>query len=162
MIIGFPVQFKEENPHRVPRVHGRECHHASAAGGNGGDAPVLDGAFRKRFVDSPAGPAGAHCGGSGAGDPGASSSTATRPKSCSTPAGPRATIRRIFGLLQAGDHLITTSIEHSAVMRAAERMAEHGVETTFVAPRPNGLIDPGGHSASDAAPDAADQRDAGQ
>ncbi|MGA7340531.1 MAG: cysteine desulfurase family protein [Terracidiphilus sp.] len=49
----------------------------------------------------------------------------------------------IFGMLRAGDHLITTSIEHSAVMRAAERMAERGVETTFVAPQANGLIDPG-------------------
>jgi cysteine desulfurase len=48
----------------------------------------------------------------------------------------------IFGLLRAGDHFITTSIEHSAVLRAADRMAEHGVETTFVAPRPSGLIAP--------------------
>jgi cysteine desulfurase len=48
----------------------------------------------------------------------------------------------IFGLLRPGDHFITTSIEHSAVLRAAERMAEHGVETTFVAPQLNGLIDP--------------------
>jgi len=48
----------------------------------------------------------------------------------------------IFGLLHAGDHFITTSIEHSAVLRAADRMAERGVETTFVAPRPSGLIDP--------------------
>jgi cysteine desulfurase len=49
----------------------------------------------------------------------------------------------IFGLLRPGDHLITTSIEHSAVLRAAERMAERGVDVTFVAPQPNGLIDPG-------------------
>ena len=48
----------------------------------------------------------------------------------------------IFGLLHPGDHFITTSIEHSAVLQAAQRMAEHGVETTFVAPQPNGLIDP--------------------
>jgi cysteine desulfurase len=48
----------------------------------------------------------------------------------------------IFGLLRAGDHFITTSIEHSAVLRAAERVAERGVEVTFVAPRANGLIDP--------------------
>jgi cysteine desulfurase len=48
----------------------------------------------------------------------------------------------IFGLLHAGDHFITTSIEHSAVLRAADRMAERGVETTFVDPRPSGLIDP--------------------
>jgi cysteine desulfurase len=48
----------------------------------------------------------------------------------------------IFGLVRAGDHLITTAIEHSAVLRAAERAAERGAEVTFVAPRANGLIDP--------------------
>ena len=48
----------------------------------------------------------------------------------------------IAGLVRAGDHLITTSIEHSAVLRAAERAAERGVKVTFVAPRANGLIDP--------------------
>jgi len=48
----------------------------------------------------------------------------------------------IFGLVRAGDHLITTSIEHSAVLRAAERMVERGAEATFIAPEPNGLIDP--------------------
>ena len=48
----------------------------------------------------------------------------------------------IFGLLHAGDHFITTWIEHSAVLRAADRMAERGVKTTFVDPRPSGLIDP--------------------
>ena len=48
----------------------------------------------------------------------------------------------IFGLLHPGDHFITTSIEHSAILEAARRMAAHGVETTFVAPRPSGLIDP--------------------
>ena len=48
----------------------------------------------------------------------------------------------IFGLLRAGDRFITTSIEHSAVLRAAERVAERGVDVTFVAPQANGLIDP--------------------
>jgi cysteine desulfurase len=48
----------------------------------------------------------------------------------------------IFGLLRPGDHLVTTAIEHSAVMQAADRMAERGVKTTFVAPGPSGLIDP--------------------
>ncbi len=48
----------------------------------------------------------------------------------------------IFGLLHPGDHFITTSIEHSAVLQAAHRMAHDGVETTFVAPQPSGLIDP--------------------
>jgi cysteine desulfurase len=48
----------------------------------------------------------------------------------------------VFGLLRPGDHFITTAIEHSAILRAAERMAERGVEVTYVAPQPNGLIDP--------------------
>jgi cysteine desulfurase len=48
----------------------------------------------------------------------------------------------IFGLLRPGDHFITTSIEHSAVLRAADRVRERGAEVTFVAPRANGVIDP--------------------
>ena len=47
----------------------------------------------------------------------------------------------IFGVLRPGDHFITTSIEHSAVLRAAERVAERGVDVTYIAPRPDGLID---------------------
>jgi cysteine desulfurase len=48
----------------------------------------------------------------------------------------------IFGLLHPGDHFITTSIEHSAILQAAERVAQRGIETTFVDPKPSGLIDP--------------------
>jgi cysteine desulfurase len=48
----------------------------------------------------------------------------------------------IFGLLRPGDHFITTSIEHSAVLRAADCVADRGVDVTFVAPRASGLIDP--------------------
>ena len=48
----------------------------------------------------------------------------------------------IFGLLRPGDHFITSSIEHSAVSNAAERVAGRGVEVTYVGPQPNGLIDP--------------------
>src|SRR6185437_12138635 len=48
----------------------------------------------------------------------------------------------IFGMLRPGDHLITTSIEHSAILQAAQRVAERGIEVTFIAPRPSGLIDP--------------------
>ncbi len=48
----------------------------------------------------------------------------------------------LFGLLRPGDHLITTAIEHSAILQAAERLAERGVEITLVAPTPSGLIDP--------------------
>jgi cysteine desulfurase len=48
----------------------------------------------------------------------------------------------IFGLLHPGDHFITTSIEHSAVLQAAQRLAARGVEVTFVGSQPSGLIDP--------------------
>ncbi len=48
----------------------------------------------------------------------------------------------IAGLLRPGDHFITTSIEHSAVLRAADRAAKNGVEVTFVAPHASGLIHP--------------------
>ena len=48
----------------------------------------------------------------------------------------------LIGLLHPGDHFITTSIEHSAILEGAKRLAQHGVETTFVAPQPSGLIDP--------------------
>ena len=49
----------------------------------------------------------------------------------------------IFGLLKAGDHFVTTAIEHSAVLQAAEKVAQRGVEVTYIAPKPTGLIEPG-------------------
>ena len=48
----------------------------------------------------------------------------------------------LFGMLRPGDHFVTTSIEHAAILEAAGRLAPLGIETTFVAPRPSGLIDP--------------------
>jgi cysteine desulfurase len=48
----------------------------------------------------------------------------------------------LFGLLHPGDHLITTSIEHSAILQAAKKLEHFGVKTTYVAPQPSGLIDP--------------------
>ena len=75
----------------------------------------------------------------------------------------------IFGLLRAGDHFITTSIEHSAVLRAADRVAERGVEVTFVAPMGGWADRSGRDSSRDQAWDAAgrfpqdvSQRDAGK
>jgi cysteine desulfurase len=49
----------------------------------------------------------------------------------------------IFGLLRAGDHFVTTAVEHSAVLQAAEKVAERGVEVSYIAPQPSGLIEPG-------------------
>ena len=49
----------------------------------------------------------------------------------------------IFGMLRPGDHLITTSIEHSAVLQAARRVGGvGGVGVTYIDPEPSGLIDP--------------------
>jgi cysteine desulfurase len=48
----------------------------------------------------------------------------------------------IFGLMRPGDHFVTTAIEHEAILKAAPRLAGHGIETTFVAPAASGLIDP--------------------
>ncbi|MDR3792345.1 MAG: cysteine desulfurase family protein [Terracidiphilus sp.] len=48
----------------------------------------------------------------------------------------------VFGVLKPGDHFITTSIEHSALLRAAERVQERGIEVSFVDPLASGLMDP--------------------
>jgi len=52
----------------------------------------------------------------------------------------------LFGMLAPGDHLITTSIEHHAVLHAAEALAkrdvaERGVEVTFLACTPEGVVE---------------------
>ncbi|MGB6134610.1 MAG: cysteine desulfurase family protein [Acidobacteriaceae bacterium] len=38
----------------------------------------------------------------------------------------------IFGILRPGDHLITTAIEHHAILHSAEKAQERGVEVTFL------------------------------
>jgi cysteine desulfurase len=52
----------------------------------------------------------------------------------------------LFGILQSylakKPHLITTTIEHHAVLHAAQALAERGAEVTFLDPTPEGLIDP--------------------
>jgi cysteine desulfurase len=48
----------------------------------------------------------------------------------------------LFGLLRSGDHLITTAIEHAAILEAARRLAGLGIAVDFVRPSPAGLIDP--------------------
>jgi cysteine desulfurase len=48
----------------------------------------------------------------------------------------------LFGLLKPGDHLITTAIEHSAILQSAARLAERGVEVTCLNPDATGLITP--------------------
>ena len=48
----------------------------------------------------------------------------------------------LFGVLSPGDHLVTTAIEHHAVLHAAEALAGRGIEVTFVAPNGAGLVEP--------------------
>jgi len=48
----------------------------------------------------------------------------------------------VFGLARAGDHVITTSVEHHAVMNACKRAGEMGVEVTAVPVDAAGLVDP--------------------
>lgn len=48
----------------------------------------------------------------------------------------------LTGLLKPGDHLITSSIEHHAVLTTAQRLQARGVEVTFLPAGANGVIDP--------------------
>lgn len=48
----------------------------------------------------------------------------------------------LFGATQPGDHLITTGIEHHAVVHAAERLAQCGREVTFLRVSGEGVVDP--------------------
>ena len=48
----------------------------------------------------------------------------------------------IFGLVSKGDHLITSTIEHSAVLNTCKRLEQMGCEVTFVGVNERGEIDP--------------------
>ncbi|SNT23994.1 cysteine desulfurase [Granulicella rosea] len=48
----------------------------------------------------------------------------------------------LFGVLAAGDHLVTTATEHHAVLHAAEALEKRGVEVTYLPCTPAGLIEP--------------------
>ena len=47
----------------------------------------------------------------------------------------------LFGLLAPGDHLITSGIEHHAVLHAAQALAERGVHVTFLPATPHGVVE---------------------
>ena len=48
----------------------------------------------------------------------------------------------LFGTLRPGDHLITSTIEHHAVLQAAESLLARGIEVTFVPCTSSGQIEP--------------------
>ncbi len=48
----------------------------------------------------------------------------------------------LFGTLSRGDHLVTSTIEHHAVLHAAEALAERGIDVTFLPCDARGLISP--------------------
>ena len=48
----------------------------------------------------------------------------------------------IFGLVQPGDHVITSTIEHHDVLHAMERLTQRAVEVTFLPVSSGGLVDP--------------------
>ena len=48
----------------------------------------------------------------------------------------------IFGLVQPGDHVITSTIEHHAVLNSCKHLQEKGIEVTFVPVDGRCLVDP--------------------
>src|ERR1700680_1585607 len=48
----------------------------------------------------------------------------------------------IFGLVRPGDHVISSTIEHHAVLNSSKRLQEMGNELTYVPVDGRGLVDP--------------------
>ena len=48
----------------------------------------------------------------------------------------------IFGLVRSGDHVITSTIEHHAVLNSCKQLQERGVEVTFLPVGGRGLVSP--------------------
>jgi cysteine desulfurase len=46
----------------------------------------------------------------------------------------------VFGSARSGDHVVSSSVEHHAVLNAVERLRERGVEVTFVSVDGEGLV----------------------
>jgi cysteine desulfurase len=54
----------------------------------------------------------------------------------------------LFGVVNPGDHLITSTIEHHAVLHAAEALEKRGVEVTFLPCDGSGLVSPASLAAA--------------
>ena len=48
----------------------------------------------------------------------------------------------LFGMMEKGDHVVTSTIEHHAVLHSAKRLAEMGCEVTYVPVDGQGRVDP--------------------
>ncbi len=48
----------------------------------------------------------------------------------------------LFGVLEPGQHLITSTIEHHAVLHAAQALEKRGVDVTYLPCDPNGVVTP--------------------
>lgn len=48
----------------------------------------------------------------------------------------------IFGMVRAGDHVITSAIEHHAVLNSCHRLEKMGVSITYIPVNGRGLVDP--------------------
>ncbi len=49
----------------------------------------------------------------------------------------------LFGMVVAGDHVITSTIEHHAVLNGCKRLEEMGVAVTYVGCNADGMVEPG-------------------
>ncbi len=54
----------------------------------------------------------------------------------------------LFGVVASGDHIITSAVEHHAVLHAAEELAKRGVDVTFLECDASGLIAPAALTAA--------------
>lgn len=59
-----------------------------------------------------------------------------------TSGGTEADNMAIFGLVKPGDHVITTAIEHHAVLNSAEQLRERHIDVTFLPVSAEGVLDP--------------------